>query len=283
MKFFLTLFTIVCCSLSIFAQEDTMGQKESELLHGPCSVKRSGSKRSDDRFYIDMKGRNVTIYMEAASRIFSGTLKEDNTLDAFRDFGRERDHIVCTFTENKVTGRVESWDVFDPDDKDRWEFEAVRDSSLEAEQFWQKYLKKWFDLLARFNPDTWWDATPERQEDKKLFEMLREKNCAEFDIRGTIVNPQGEPIPGVVIGISCRAWGLLDPAGLYVKRQYITTDENGKFESLGLIAETLSIIYAGKKYEHINWGPVGKEAILKAVAEPIVITLTPAKPKTDYQ
>ena len=57
----------------------------------------------------------------------------------------------------------------------------------------------------------------------------------------------------------------------------------GKFESSGLVAETLSIIYAGKKYEHINWGIVGKEAILKAVAEPIVITLTPAKPKTDYQ
>ena len=283
MKFSLTLFTMVGCVLSIFAQEDTMAQHESELLHGPCSVKRSGSKRSDDRFYIDMKGRNVTIYMDAASLIFSGTLKEDNTLDAFRDFGRERDHIVCTFTENKVTGRVESWDVFDPDYKDRWEFEAVRDSSLEAEQFWRKYLKKWFDLLARFNPDTWWDATPERQEDKKLYEMLREKECVEFNVRGIVVNPQGEPIPGVVIGISCRAWGLLDPAGLYVRDQYITTDTDGKFECKGLFAESFLLYYDGRKYKRCFRSYRPKEAILKAVAEPIVITLTPAKPKTDYQ
>ena len=117
MKFSLALFTIVCCSLSIFAQQDTMEQHESELLHGPCSVKRFYSRgQYNDRMYIDMKGTNVAIYVEAAGLIFSGTLNNDS-FESERDFGEERNRIVCTFTKSKVTGYIEYWNFFSPASK----------------------------------------------------------------------------------------------------------------------------------------------------------------------
>lgn len=212
MKFFLTLFTAVCCSWLVFAQQDMTKQEEPELLHGPCRAKYFNSTgQHDDRFYITMKGQDITIYMDAVGRVFSGVLKKDNTFEAMCYFRKEQNRLVCTFTEDKVSGYVEYWDIFDPEPKARWEFYATKDDSKDVEQFWKKFFNDNAKELAPFDPETWWNATPERREDKKLYEMLREKECIEFNIRGIVVNPQGQPIPGVVIGISCRAWGLLDP------------------------------------------------------------------------
>ena len=280
MKFFLTLFTAVCCSWLVFAQQDMTKQEEPELLHGPCSVKRFYSRgQYNDRMYIDMKGTNVAIYFEAAGLIFSGTLNNDS-FESERDFGEERNRIVCTFTKSKVTGYIEYWNLFSPKDKTRWEFEATGDDSRTAKQFWEHFFKKYSNMLSpEFDPETWWDSTPERQELKKRYEMFRQQFCVEFDIAGCVVDPQGKPIPEVVLGISCKAWGLQDPNGLYIKRYYITTDAQGKFECKELFGKSFIIFYSGPSHERFRLSVGDKEEILEVTSKPIIVTLKPQKDK----
>jgi len=249
-------------------------------LQGPCRMIRTekNGKSRNNRVLVTIKGTRVSLYLPYISIVFTGDLK-NNVLETSCDMDQGRNYLSCRFYDDNINGFYESWNVFSPERKQRYEFRIEKDLSPEAEKYWNHFLLAYQRKMTEysFDPDRWW-AAPERQKQRERIAAFRKELCIEFDISGIVVDPENKPVPGVVIGLACRIWGEARPEGLYIRNQFIATDNDGKFTAKGLFGESLSLFYNGEKYEKFREDFNGRVEILEKTRNPIVIHLS--RPKT---
>ena len=102
-------------------------------------------------------------------------------------------------SDGKITGKQERWDVFTPEEKQTLTFEAVRDTSEEAQKFWPQYLQEWEAHLASLDKKPDWDATEEGRQQKEGLLALAAEQHVTLTVRGKVVDSAGKPLEGIVL------------------------------------------------------------------------------------
>ena len=178
-------------------------------------------------------------------------------------------------SDGKLTGKQERWDVFTPEEKVTLTFEAVRDTSEEAQKFWPQYLQEWEAHLASLDKKPDWDATEEGRQQKEGLLALAAEQHVTLTVRGKVVDSTGKPLEGIVLRCGTQRIDIDYSMGLAATEEYITTDAAGEFKTKELTAWKLFLIYGGKKYQEYSADFENKEQLLELQKNPITITLLP--------
>ena len=178
-------------------------------------------------------------------------------------------------SDGKITGKQERWDVFTPEEKLTLTFEAVRDTSEEAQKFWPQYLQEWEAHLASLDQKPDWDATEEGRQQKEGLLALAAEQHVTLTVRGKVVDSTGKPLEGIVVRCGTQRIDINYSMGLAATEEYITTDAAGEFKTKELTVWKLFLIYGGKKYQEYSASFKNKEQLLELQRNPITITLLP--------
>ncbi|MST99820.1 hypothetical protein FYJ85_22590 [Victivallaceae bacterium BBE-744-WT-12] len=178
-------------------------------------------------------------------------------------------------SDGKIIGKQERWDVFTPEEKVTLTFEAVRDTSEEAQKFWPQYLQEWEAHLASLDKKPDWDATEAGRHRRDGLLALAAEQHVTLKVRGKVVDSTGKPLPGIVLCCGTQRIDINYSMGLATTEDYITTNSAGEFETKELTAWALFLFYGGKKYQEYSADFENKEQLLELQKNPITITLLP--------
>ena len=108
----------------------------------------------------------------------------------------------------------------------------------------------------------------------EIEKMAKEEDIS-FIVKGKVIDINGQPIDGIIIYLSARAYDPDGPMGMKCKIKYLTSNKDGYFESEVLTGNSLSISYKGKEYQFFNVSLSGKDKLLGLKNKPIIIKLIP--------
>jgi hypothetical protein len=226
-----------------------------------------------EKIYFKNKNNKLMLYLEGEQYecSLSGTHFSGQMYIQQRVWGVSGDFQ----SDGKITGKQERWDVFTPEEKQTLTFEAVRDTSEEAQKFWPQYLQEWEAHLASLDKKPDWDATEEGRQQKEGLLALAAEQHVTLTVRGKVVDSTGKPLEGIVLRCGTQRIDIDYSMGLAATEEYITTDAAGEFKTKELTAWALSLRYGGKKYQAYQASYQTKEQLLELQKNPITITLLP--------
>ena len=226
-----------------------------------------------EKIYFKNKNNKLMLYLEGEQYecSLSGTHFSGQMYIQQRVWGVSGDFQ----SDGKITGKQERWDVFTPEEKVTLTFEAVRDTSEEAQKFWPQYLQEWEAHLASLDKKPDWDATEEGRQQKEGLLALAAEQHVTLTVRGKVVDSAGKPLEGIVLCCGTQRIDINYSMGLAATEEYITTDAAGEFKTKELTAWKLFLIYGGKKYQEYSADFENKEQLLELQKNPITITLLP--------
>ena len=270
MKFIVTkliYLLIFIVGLSVFAEETSL---ESAYI---WTLKSPDGNEFVEKIYFKNKNNKLMLYLEGEQYecSLSGTHFSGQMYIQQRVWGVSGDFQ----SDGKITGKQERWDVFTPEEKVTLTFEAVRDTSEEAQKFWPQYLQEWEAHLASLDKKPDWDATEEGRQQKEGLLALAAEQHVTLTVRGKVVDSAGKPLEGIVLCCGTQRIDINYSMGLAATEEYITTDAAGEFKTKELTAWKLFLIYGGKKYQEYSADFENKEQLLELQKNPITITLLP--------
>ena len=270
MKFIVTkliYLLIFIVGSSVFAEENSLEGAYIWTLEYP------DGNETVEKIYFKNKNNKLMLYLEGEQYecSLSGTHFSGQMYIQKRVWGVSGDFQ----SDGKITGKQERWDVFTPEEKVTLTFEAVRDTSEEAQKFWPQYLQEWEAHLASLDQKPDWDATEEGRQQKEGLLALAAEQHVTLTVRGKVVDSTGKPLEGIVVRCGTQRIDINYSMGLAATEEYITTDAAGEFKTKELTAWTLSLRYGGKKYQEYNASFKNKEQLLELQKNPITITLLP--------
>ena len=270
MKFIVTkliYLLIFIVGLSVFAEETSL---EGAYI---WTLKSPDGNEFVEKIYFKNKNNKLMLYLEGEQYecSLSGTHFSGQMYIQQRVWGVSGDFQ----SDGKITGKQERWDVFTPEEKVTLTFEAVRDTSEEAQKFWPQYLQEWEAHLASLDKKPDWDATEAGRHRRDGLLALAAEQHVTLTVRGKVVDSTGKPLEGIVLRCGTQRIDINYSMGLAATEEYITTDAAGEFKTKELTAWKLFLIYGGKKYQEYSADFENKEQLLELQKNPITITLLP--------
>ena len=258
---------IFIVGLSVFAEETSL---EGAYI---WTLKYPDGNETVEKIYFKNKNNKLMLYLEGEQ--YECSLSGTHFSGLMYIQKRVRGVSGDFQSDGKITGKQERWDVFTPEEKLTLTFEAVRDTSEEAQKFWPQYLQEWEAHLASLDKKPDWDATEEGRQQKEGLLALAAEQHVTLTVRGKVVDSAGKPLEGIVLCCGTQRIDINYSMGLAATEEYITTDAAGEFKTKELTAWKLFLIYGGKKYQEYSASLKNKEQLLELQKNPITITLLP--------
>ena len=202
--------------LSVYADETSL---EGAYI---WTLKSPDGNEFVEKIYFKNKNNKLMLYLEGEQYecSLSGTHFSGQMYIQQRVWGVSGDFQ----SDGKITGKQERWDVFTPEEKLTLTFEAVRDTSEEAQKFWPQYLQEWEAHLASLDKKPDWDATEEGRQQKEGLLALAAEQHVTLTVRGKVVDSTGKPLEGIVLRCGTQRIDINYSMGLAAAEEYITTD-----------------------------------------------------------
>ena len=270
MKFIVTkliYLLIFIVGLSVYADETSL---EGAYI---WTLKYPDGNETVEKIYFKNKNNKLMLYLEGEQ--YECSLNGTHFSGQMYIQKRVRGVSGDFQSDGKIIGKQERWDVFTPEEKVTLTFEAVRDTSEEAQKFWPQYLQEWEAHLASLDQKPDWDATEEGRQQKEGLLALAAEQHVTLTVRGKVVDSTGKPLEGIVLCCGSQRIDINYSMGLAATEEYITTDAAGEFKTKELTVWKLFLIYGGKKYQEYSASFKNKEQLLELQRNPITITLLP--------
>lgn len=229
-------------------------------------IKNPTGSTKHDRLYIKSSGESLEFY---SGRFF--VLKATitgNRFEGLTENGEENTYINGTVdAKGRMTGYYDSWNVFEPNKKNKYEFVVQEDTAPDAKAYWEDYFKGLNSINSQ------WIIPKNTAEGRRIREKLEKRakeNHVNFDIAGKVVDSENKPITDAEVKVIVLS---IDPDGIMGGKtinKYILTDNEGQFKVENCLGVSVSV-YAYKTGYNNAYKTFGGPQELKKLKDQLVI------------